>query len=627
MKEFLSYENKVLKSVFDSRSSDVEYSHVNDRFAKVEGMHAVSPSMIGIYMPLKFDFGIGESKFIYGPKQSKNSKFDAKTRDLASCESNSSVETFESVPKPVESKLKAVSEPKVWSDAPIIKEYESESDDEYMFKATVEQEITSCAFINTVKHVKSPRKSVKDQDTCSQNPNDNPHRTLKGNGIVDSGCSRHMTGNKDYLVEYQDFNGGPVAFRGSKGQITGKGKIRIRKLDFEEVYFVKELQHFNLFYVSQMCDKKNKPVTVENKANKTAGLKEANNSIEAKNRDQQLNGDTGLKTNKEPVDQNDQAFLEELERLKRQEKEADDAAETLRKMFAQGTEDFLLQAGAARASSTNCVNTASTPVNTASTPVNTASTLVNSASPSRNVSVAEPSYPDLLTYANQDDSPIPSLEDIYEVPNDGIFTSASYDAEGAMADFTNLESTVNVSLIPQSKIHFIHPTTQILKDSNSAVQTRSKVNKSSKAHAFTFYHVFIHLGNFNKPDDIVDKGDDYVVNEGRSTDKIKVLNAEAKRVSVAGETLSTATLAVSTASVQPLRKCLVDEAEYVPLADIVVDEKLGYVEEPIEIFDTMVKKLRRKEILIFKVRWKHIKGLDYTREPEEELIKYYLSFH
>ncbi|GKB78818.1 hypothetical protein Tco_0945713 [Tanacetum coccineum] len=87
---------------------------------------------------------------------------------------------------------------------------------------------------------------------------DYPHRALKNKGIVDSGCSRHMTGNKTYLAEYQDFNGGPVAFRGSKGYITGKGKIKTGKLNFEDVCFVKELQHFNLFLVSQMCDKKNK---------------------------------------------------------------------------------------------------------------------------------------------------------------------------------------------------------------------------------------------------------------------------------------------------------------------------------------------------------------------------------
>ncbi|GKB81634.1 hypothetical protein Tco_0948529, partial [Tanacetum coccineum] len=76
---------------------------------------------------------------------------------------------------------------------------------------------------------------------------DNPHRNLQNKGIIDSGCSRHMTGNKAYLADFQDINGGPVAFGGSKGYITGKGKIKTGKLDFEDVSFVKELQPFNLF--------------------------------------------------------------------------------------------------------------------------------------------------------------------------------------------------------------------------------------------------------------------------------------------------------------------------------------------------------------------------------------------
>ncbi|GJU80600.1 putative ribonuclease H-like domain-containing protein [Tanacetum coccineum] len=92
-----------------------------------------------------------------------------------------------------------------------------------------------------------------------------------------------------------------------------------------------------------------------------------------------------------------------------------------------------------------------------------------------------------LNNTDQDDSQIPALEDIYDNPNDGIFTNASYDDEGAVADFTNLESTVNVSPIPTSRIHSIHPTTQILGDPKSAVQTRSKVHKSSRAYAFVSY--------------------------------------------------------------------------------------------------------------------------------------------
>ncbi|GKA40704.1 ribonuclease H-like domain-containing protein [Tanacetum coccineum] len=71
-------------------------------------------------------------------------------------------------------------------------------------------------------------------------------------GIFDSGCSKHMTGNKSFLTDYQEVDGGFVVFTGSpKG-----GKIRTGKLDFEDVYFVKELK-FNLFSVSQMRDKKN----------------------------------------------------------------------------------------------------------------------------------------------------------------------------------------------------------------------------------------------------------------------------------------------------------------------------------------------------------------------------------
>ncbi|GJU48619.1 putative ribonuclease H-like domain-containing protein [Tanacetum coccineum] len=67
-----------------------------------------------------------------------------------------------------------------------------------------------------------------------------------------------MTGNKSYLSDYEEIDGGFIAFGGSTkgGKITGKGKIRTSKLDFKDVYFVKELK-FNLFNVSQMCDKKN----------------------------------------------------------------------------------------------------------------------------------------------------------------------------------------------------------------------------------------------------------------------------------------------------------------------------------------------------------------------------------
>ncbi|GJR37283.1 hypothetical protein Tco_1212967 [Tanacetum coccineum] len=74
----------------------------------------------------------------------------------------------------------------------------------------------------------------------------------------------HMTGNKAYLSDYEDYNGGFVAFRSDPkgGKITGKGKIRTANLDFDDVYFVDELK-FNIFSVSQMCDKKNSVLFTE----------------------------------------------------------------------------------------------------------------------------------------------------------------------------------------------------------------------------------------------------------------------------------------------------------------------------------------------------------------------------
>nr|GFB72989.1 ribonuclease H-like domain-containing protein [Tanacetum cinerariifolium] len=60
-------------------------------------------------------------------------------------------------------------------------------------------------------------------------------------GIVDSGCSRSMTGNKEKLDDFMQVKGGTITFGGGDGKITGKGTIRTSKLNFENVYYVEEL--------------------------------------------------------------------------------------------------------------------------------------------------------------------------------------------------------------------------------------------------------------------------------------------------------------------------------------------------------------------------------------------------
>ncbi|GJU11183.1 ribonuclease H-like domain-containing protein [Tanacetum coccineum] len=611
----LSYENEVFQSVFDSRSSDVEDSPVHDRFANVEGMHVVPPLMTGNYMPSGPDKEVDDSMFTYGPKQSKTSKSDTQT---------SNYDSF-------------VSQPKVWSDAPIIKEYELDSDDEYVIHPSKEHEKPSFAFVNTVKHVKTPRETVKEQNTYSPSPKANKRdwnglmskRLGLGYGFTKKAC--FVCGSFSHLIRDCDFHekrmAKQVELNKKKGKGTGQGENRpvwnnVQRLNHQNKFvpkavltktgifpvntarqnlssqaattstarkvntarpIVNEIRPRNNFYKShspirrpfnrtttpkanfsnqkvntaevkavsavggkretavkpsagqnivlpslvgaaqkcltmvlmlalgQRClpdenqvllrvprqnnmysfnlenivptgglacliakatvDESNKwhrrlghvnfknlnklvkgnlvrglpskifqndhtcvacqkgkqhkaswkgpnwlfdldyltdsmnnqPVTVENKANKTAGPKEANNntvkSSEAKNGGEKPNVDSGPKTIKEPKYQEDQAFLEELKRLKRQENEANDAAEAFRK-----------------------------------------DTPISIASPSRVFSAGGPD----LTNNDQDDSQIPALEQIYDNPSDGIFTNASYDDKGAVADFTYLETTMNI---------------------------------------------------------------------------------------------------------------------------------------------------------------------------------------
>nr|GEW77037.1 putative ribonuclease H-like domain-containing protein [Tanacetum cinerariifolium] len=73
------------------------------------------------------------------------------------------------------------------------------------------------------------------------------------------GIYEHVSMNEGRWVSaVKSSAGGTVTFGGGDGKITGKGTIRTSKLNFENVYYVEELQNFNLFSVSQICDKKNK---------------------------------------------------------------------------------------------------------------------------------------------------------------------------------------------------------------------------------------------------------------------------------------------------------------------------------------------------------------------------------
>ncbi|GJR30852.1 putative ribonuclease H-like domain-containing protein [Tanacetum coccineum] len=194
----LSYENEVLQSVFMNKESELEKQPLYDRFVTAGGMHAVPPPMTGNYMPSGPDIEVDYSQFTYGPKQTQPSESESQSSEFDTCESNISTEPSELVSEPVVNESNVECQPKVWSDAPIIEEYESDSEDEYVSIPTKEQETPS--FAN--QQVKTPRETVKNQFTHSQKPK--VDKKDLGYGFTVRAC--FVCGSLNHLIRDCDFH-------------------------------------------------------------------------------------------------------------------------------------------------------------------------------------------------------------------------------------------------------------------------------------------------------------------------------------------------------------------------------------------------------------------------------------
>ncbi|GJW51815.1 putative ribonuclease H-like domain-containing protein [Tanacetum coccineum] len=239
------------KNYADVRRKPLEFQ-VGDRVMLKNILHQLEESLIVdlvppphplIYnRPNKLDLSYSgldefkEPKFKgYGPKNSKK-----ESNVVCENESDNSKEIYEKS---------------------LVKEQNDEEEDESKPKSEKKTVIPTAAKIEFVKPEKPVKKSVRYAEMYrSQFPRGIEElEWIEGNlqhddtGFVDSGCSRHMTGNIAYLSDFKQFDGGYVAFRGGAygGKITGKGTLKTDKLDFEDVYFVNELK-FNLFSVSQI---------------------------------------------------------------------------------------------------------------------------------------------------------------------------------------------------------------------------------------------------------------------------------------------------------------------------------------------------------------------------------------
>ncbi|GKF44380.1 hypothetical protein Tco_0130932, partial [Tanacetum coccineum] len=68
----------------------------------------------------------------------------------------------------------------------------------------------------------------------------------------------------------------------------------------------------------------------------------------------------------------------------------------------------------------------------------------------------------------------------------------------------------------------------------------------------------------------------------------------------------------NTFHVSNLKKCLSDESLFIPMKELWLDDKLNFVEEPVEIMDREVKQLKQSRIPIIKVRWNSKRGPEFT---------------
>ncbi|GJQ93109.1 putative ribonuclease H-like domain-containing protein [Tanacetum coccineum] len=292
---------------------------------------------------------------------------------------------------------------------------------------------------------------------------DHPLKNMVDRGIFDSGCSGHMTGNKDQLEDFEEFNGGSVTFGGSKGYITGKGKIRVGNLDFDSVSFVKELGHFNLFSISQICDKQHKVLFTETECLVVSSdfkMPDENQILLKVPRHHNMYS-FDMKTPSlikgfacliaKATSDESRMWHRRLGHINFKNLNKLVKGNLVRGLPSKGctaSDSLPMKDGGKVSENTLPPRDILPQLNTGSEPVNTGS-------------------------FDPNDSPMPELK-IFHKSETGIFNEASYDEEGVITDFNGLPTEMEVSPTPTLRFHNIHPKSQILGDPKSAVQTRSK---------------------------------------------------------------------------------------------------------------------------------------------------------
>nr|GEW22908.1 hypothetical protein [Tanacetum cinerariifolium] len=292
----------------------------------------------------------------------------------------------------------------------------------------------------------------------------NPREHLQDKGVINSSCSRHITGNMSFLIDYKEINGGYVAFGGNpkKGKITGKCKIKTGKLDFENVYLAREdesklwhrrLRHLNFKTINKLVKGnlvRGLPSKIfKNDQSCVACQKEKQYRASCKF-DGQANEGFFLGYSLNSSGPNWLFDIDALTKTMNYQPVVAQSNDFLGTNASNGEEDST--------NSTNRVNTVTLNINAASfSGFNAIGT---------NISINLPHDPNM-----------PLLEDI------SIFKDSHDDEDvfSAEADFHNLDSTFQVSPIQTTRIHKDYPLKQVIGDLHSAPQTR-RMTKNLEEH-------------------------------------------------------------------------------------------------------------------------------------------------
>nr|GEU83399.1 hypothetical protein [Tanacetum cinerariifolium] len=321
-----------------------------------------------------------------------------------------------------------------------------------------------------------PVTTVVYQATMTRPRPGNPQQDLNDKGVIDSGCSRHMTGNISYLSDFKEINGGYVAFsRNPKGgKIAGKGDLTslFAKATLDESNFWhRQIGHINFKTMNKLVKD-----VAGNQPNQNTCIEENFDAgtvgDEAESVQQYVLLPLWSTGSKDPqnTDTNDAFDVKEPESkvyvsLSSSDKTKKHDEKTKRE--AKGKSHVDLSTGVRNLSdelkyfssnSTNGVIAASAPVTAIEPTLPNSTNSLNAASPSNNVVSPtfkfgrKSSFVDPSQYTN--DLDMPALEDI-------IYSDDEEDV-GVEADFSNLETSITVSPILTTRVHKDHPVTQII---------------------------------------------------------------------------------------------------------------------------------------------------------------------